>query len=75
MCVFLCYRFLLVSSRKWLLETNTKSELVRVGDTNGRKLLENYLGVSKNSGNTPQIISFVHRVFHEIFSIHFGGKI
>ena len=35
-----------------------------------------YMGVEpKIVVFTPQIIPFVHRVFHEIFTIHFGGKI
>ncbi len=40
------------------------------------KFSGNNLGVSpKIGGNYPPNHAFVHRVFHEIFTIHFGGKI
>ncbi len=31
-------------------------------------------GCFQKYGPSPQIIPFVHRVFHEMFTIHFGGK-
>ena len=72
------------TSGSWMGEGVSQRELVRGGFPRLllRVMLTRWIYISllygcwtQNRGSLPLNYPFVHRVFHDIFTIHFGGKI
>ena len=68
-------KLLLIFAANHCLSTNVCIYGIYVRDTVYSLIIVKYVGVSKNRGKTPQIIPFVHRVFHYKPPSILGGKI